>query len=268
MIKIHKRIIGQGKPIVLVHGWALHSEIWQSFAEALAARYRVTCLDLPGHGLSETVTPFTLERISSALVHAVDDPQSCWLGWSLGATVVLDIASRFPERVNSLILLAGNPSFTRSYYSPVGVNQTAIGPWPGLDSKLLGKFADLLTENSQATLLNFLTLQVHGLPNAKALLKELKAAVFARSVPDAATLQQGLQILKDADLRPVLAKMSKPVSVILGGRDTLVPAAVGQKMQQLLPNLQLTIIEKAGHVPFLSHQQELAAVISDFMEQQ
>ncbi len=261
MIKIHKRIIGQGKPIVLVHGWALHSEIWQSFAEALAAHYRVTCLDLPGHGLSETVTPFTLERISSALVHAVDDPQSCWLGWSLGATVVLDIAGRFPERVDSLILLAGNPSFTRSYYSQTG-------PWPGLDSKLLGKFADLLTENSQATLLNFLTLQVHGLPNAKALLKELKAAVFARPVPDSATLQQGLQILKNSDLRPVLAKLTKPVSVILGGRDTLVPVAVGTKIQQLLPDLQLTIIEKAGHVPFLSHLQELVAVISGFMEQQ
>ena len=38
----------------------------------------------------------------------------CWLGWSLGATVVLDIASRYPERVSSLVLLAGNPLFTQT----------------------------------------------------------------------------------------------------------------------------------------------------------
>lgn len=268
MIKIHKRTIGQGKPIVLVHGWALHGDIWRSFAEALAERYRVTCIDLPGHGLSETVTPFTLERISAALVNAVDEPQSCWLGWSLGATVVLDLAGHFPERVNSLILLAGNPSFTRSYYSPLSNTQTQTDSWPGMDAKLLGTFSDHFAENAQSTLLSFLALQVHGLPDAKSLLKELKTAVFACDLPDSVTLQQGLRILKEADLRPVLAKLTKPVSVILGGRDTLVPAAVGQKMRQLLPHLQLNIVEKAGHAPFLTHPQELVTIISRFMERQ
>ncbi len=51
------------------------------------------------------------------------------------------------------------------------------------------------------------------------------------------TLQGGLNILKQADMRPVLSGLTIPVSVILGGLDTLVPVAVGQKMQQLLPEL-------------------------------
>ncbi len=87
----------QGKPIVLVHGWAMHTGIWREFAKQLAQNYRVTCIDLPGHGRSEAIDPFTLERISDELVDAIPDPSSCWLGWSLGATVVLDIAARYPE---------------------------------------------------------------------------------------------------------------------------------------------------------------------------
>jgi pimeloyl-[acyl-carrier protein] methyl ester esterase len=104
------------------------------------------------------------------------------------------------------------------------------------------------------------------MPDHKALLKALKAAVFECDAPDTNTLQGGLDILKQTDLRLVLSGLTIPVSVILGGLDTLVPVAVGQKMQQLLPNLQLNIIDRAGHVPFLSHSQETLAIISRFMD--
>ena len=166
MTKIHQQTFGKGKPIVLVHGWAMHSGIWRDFAEQLAQNYQVTCIDLPGHGRSKKTDSFTLERISEALVNAVSDESSCWLGWSLGATVVLDIARRFPERVNSLVLLAGNPAFT----------QTA--QWPGMNVGLLDDFADKLNEDCQATLLRFLSLQVNNLPDYKILLRTLKSAVW------------------------------------------------------------------------------------------
>jgi len=73
--------------------------------------------------------------------------------------------------------------------------------------------------------------------------------------PDNETLQGGLEILKHADLRPVLSDTSVPVSVILGTLDTLVPVSAGQNMQELAPEITLNIIDKAGHVPFLSHPQ-------------
>ena len=172
----------------------------------------------------------------------------------MGATVVLDIADRFPERVNSLILLAGNPSFT----------QTA--QWPGMNVSLLDAFADKLNEDCQATLLRFLSLQVNNLPDNKALLRALKSAIMECDAPDDDILRGGLEILKHADLRPVLADTSLPVSVILGARDTLVPVSTGQNMQELAPELTLNIVDKAGHVPFLSHRQDVLAIISRFMD--
>lgn len=261
MARLHQQTFGTGKPVVLVHGWAMHSAIWRDFAQQLAQRYQVTCIDLPGHGGSEKITPFTLERISEALVNAVDDERSCWLGWSLGATVVLDIARRYPRRVDALVLLAGNPCFVQR------PSENSTAPWPGMKPALLEQFATQLAENCTATLVRFLLLQVQGLDDAKGLLKQLKTAVSEYAAPDAETLQGGLSILEQADLRGVLAGIDKPVLALLGGRDALVPAAAGPAMQRLLPALQLHCIDKAAHAPFLSHSAETVAIISRFIDQ-
>ncbi len=308
MTNIHQEIFGKGKTIVLVHGWAMHAGIWREFALQLAQFYRVILVDLPGHGHSEKLDSFTLERITTELVKAIPEESSCWLGWSLGATVVLDMVERYPERVNSLILLAGNPLFTSPLFpsglaqsshknviysenTPININEASTikfdfdtqnglnefsctqecvqaEQWPGMDVRLLHEFAGQLNGNCQATLLRFLSLQVRGLPEPKFFLRALKSTVFACDAPDESTLQGGLEILMQADFRAVLAKLTIPVLVILGGRDTLVPVAAGEKMQQLLPELVLQIIDRAGHVPFLSHSPETVAIISRFMDEQ
>lgn len=254
MTKIHSETFGQGKSIVLVHGWAMHSGLWRKFAEALAKHYQVTLLDLPGHGRSGAVTPFTLETVGEALVDTIADESSCWLGWSLGAEVVLEIACCFPERVNKLVLLAGTPCFVQN------------GSWPGMDRQVLESFADSLKQDSQATLLQFLSLQIKGLVDQKAAFQELKAIVFESQAPDPQILQEGLDVLKQVDLRAEFASLKIPVAVILGQLDTLVPVAVAGKMQELLPEIDLTMIDRSGHVPFLSHQGPVVSAIRHFMD--
>lgn len=251
---IYQHTYGTGKPIVLVHGWAMHSGIWQDFALQLAEHYQVTCIDLPGHGHSASLTEFSLTAIGDALVNAISEPQSCWLGWSLGATVVLDIAQRYPERVSSLVLLAGNPAFTQS------------AEWPGMKTELLDRFAEQLFSDSLGTLQRFLSLQVHNLANAKALQLTLQVALSACPAPDLSSLQAGLTILKQSDLRPALANTHCLTAVVLGTRDTLVPVSVGAAMQTLASQIHLTIIDKAGHVPFLSHPDEVITAINQLMK--
>lgn len=250
MIKIHQETFGQGKPIVLVHGWAMNTGIWRDFAKDLAKSYRVTCVDLPGHGRSEKISPFNLESISEALLGSVSDEPCCWLGWSLGAAVVLDIADRFPERCKSLILLAGSPRFIQTEH------------WPGVNPQVLNTFSANLNADSQATILRFFSVQL-ALSNYKELM-----AVSDYKAPDDETLLQGLRILEDADVRPALAKLTIPVSAILGEKDTLIPVEVGQSMKELFPALELNIIEKAGHVPFLTHREKVLSIISSFMDKQ
>lgn len=254
MPSIYSHTLGTGKPITLVHGWAMHSGIWRDFAEQLALHYQVTCIDLPAHGRSGKLAQFTLENVSDALVNALPENNSCCLGWSLGTLIVLDIAHRYPERVNSLILLAGNPLFVGSEH------------WAGVKASVLDNFAANLTDDCQTTLLRFLSLQVNGLADGKKLLKALKIAVMECDPPDQDSLQGGLEILKHTDLREVLAQLTIPVSVILGDKDTLVPVAVAQQLQDLQAKLDVTILNGAGHVPFLSHSQQLKTLICQVMD--
>ena len=256
MSPIHMETYGQGKPVVLVHGWAMHSGIWRQFARRLAERYRVTCVDLPGHGLSGTIDSFTLSLVCDRLAERLPAQACHWLGWSLGGSVVLEMAGRFPERVTSIMLLASNPHFIEDH------------DWPGMAEKQLDAFAGNLAADCRMTLMRFLSLQIKGLPEFKEFSRQLRQAVQECAPPDSETLSGGLAVLKQADLRAVLAALDKPVSVVLGGRDNLVPVALGQAMQNLNPRLQLNIIDQAGHVPFLSHRQQVLDAVADFLDQQ
>jgi pimeloyl-[acyl-carrier protein] methyl ester esterase len=244
--------IGAGKPLALVHGWAMHSGVWGGFAVELAKHCKLILVDLPGHGRSEPARPFSLPTIAAQLVAAVADEHCSWLGWSLGAQVVLQIAADFPERVDKLILLAGTPCFV------------AKSDWPGMKENVLDKFAELLQLEGEDTLLKFLSLQVKDIDTAKSVLTSLRAALASTPLPDQLTLQEGLQILKNADLRQEMATIKQPMCAILGGLDTLVSPKTGVAMQQLLPSMQLHRIERAGHTPFLSHSGQVVELIRRF----
>lgn len=250
MSKIYKEVYGQGKPIVLIHGWAMHTGIWRKFAWQLAKNYQVTCLDLPGHGLSEAVEPYVLDNICSALIEEMPAEPCCVLGWSLGASVALALADQYPQRVSSLVLLAGNPRFVQE------------SGWAGVAPKMLNDFAENLQLNCQLTLTRFLALQVSHLPDRKKLLTELKQAIHECSPPTEQVLHSALNILKQADLREALVKENSPITVIQGDKDSLIPVQVSECMKAIKANLSVNIIEGAGHVPFLSHQTEIIEIIN------
>lgn len=252
---IHTEILGKGRPIVLIHGWAMHSGIWQRFAKQLAENYQVICVDLPGHGRSKKLPDFTLENISYHLSKVLPEQACTVLGWSLGSMVALDLATRFPHKISKLVMMTGNPCFVKTEQ------------WHGMKLPVLKNFAQGLTNDCRATLIRFLSLQVVGLPDYKTLLMELKSAVQACEPPEEEVLTGGLAILEQQDLREQLAELHCPIMAILGELDTLVPVSMGEQLQTLQPKLQLKIIKRAGHLPFLSHQAELIALLTEFMEQ-
>ena len=250
MTEIHKEVYGQGRALVLIHGWAMHGGIWREFARQLARRYQVICLDLPGHGRSQGLEPFTLEGITEALIAAIPVRKFSLLGWSLGATVAIDMANRFPERVESLLILAGNPKFVQA------------ADWPGVKPEVLDEFAAQLSSDARLTLIRFLALQVNGLPDAKRLLQELKKAMLECDSPSADVLRGGLEILKQSDLREILTRLQCPISLILGDRDTLIPLASARALRKAKPAIGLHVIETAGHMPFLSHGGQLLEIVA------
>ncbi|MDX2457915.1 MAG: alpha/beta fold hydrolase, partial [Gammaproteobacteria bacterium] len=77
-MSLYTETAGKGPDLVLIHGWGLHSGIWDGFALLLETSFRVTRVDLPGHGRSDWQGEAALDAMVDALLDAVPNP-AAWL---------------------------------------------------------------------------------------------------------------------------------------------------------------------------------------------
>ena len=108
-------------------------------------------------------------------------------------------------------------------------------------------------------------LQALGAEDAKHTIRELKQRLFVHGEPDPTALENGLMFLKNVSLIDQLGEIKIPVLLINGKLDSLVPVAAAEKMQSLLPNASLELVEKAGHAPFLSHSEIVISILKQFL---
>jgi pimeloyl-[acyl-carrier protein] methyl ester esterase len=254
---LHVESSGTGPPLVLLHGWAMHAGLWDTLAQRLAARLRVHAVDLPGHGRSGTVAPYTLDAVVNALDAAIvpaHEPLTV-VGWSLGGTVALRWARLAPARVVRLVLVAATPCFV------------ARAGWPqAMDAATLARFGDELAVSYRLTLQRFLSLQLGREAEGRATLAALRRRLFARGDPAPPVLADALALLAQTDLRAEVPEITQPALVIAGDRDTLVPPDAGAWLARTLPHARLAVIAGAGHVPFLSHPAQFDAACAGFLD--
>lgn len=238
---------------MLLHGWGLHGGVWGNTIPALAADYRVHCVDLPGYGRSAPPPgAYTLQALAETVCGAVPAGAS-WVGWSLGGMVAL-CAAAGGAPIRRLGLVAANARFV------------AAPDWPhAVADEVLDAFIGQLSTDYRATLMRFLALQAKGSAQAREELRILREEVLSRGEPSLRALEGGLDILKTSDLREALARVRIPVLLINGVRDTLVPLAAAQAMAARFPAARVERIEGAGHAPFLSHADVFTTALREFL---
>jgi pimeloyl-[acyl-carrier protein] methyl ester esterase len=247
---------GAGRPVALLHGWALHAGVFAPLVASLATAHRVHAVDLPGHGGSAPLQPWTLDAVVRSLeqTFAGEEAPIDVVGWSLGAIVAMAWAYAHPVRVRRLVLVAATPKFV------------ADATWPhAMAPQTLRRFADELSVAYRATLQRFLSLQVKDSDEGRATLAKLRGQLFARGEPDAGVLHGALDALAASDVRDIVPLLRVPVLIIAGDRDTLAPLAASQWLAAALPAARLVTMEGAGHAPFLSHARECEAAINGFL---
>ncbi len=78
---LYSHTLGSGPDVVLLHGWGMHSGVWEDVVEGLLDHHRVTLLDLPGHGYSRASgSGHTLDDLAAAVL-AIAPPRAAWVGW-------------------------------------------------------------------------------------------------------------------------------------------------------------------------------------------
>jgi len=274
---MHVDSLGSGTPLLLIHGWGMHGGMWGEIAKRLAEHFRVLAVDLPGHGHSlgsrewgvgsekqgtshlpptpHFPPPNMLDSIVDRLSAQFDQPLTV-CGWSLGGQIALRWAMHYPQQVSRLALVASTPCFVRR-----------TGWECAMAAETLAEFAAALQQDYALTLRRFIALQVRGSEKERELLTILRSALSSRGEPNLDSLQSGLEILRNCDLRNELPGIMQPTLVIAGERDTLTPPQASHYLAEQLPNARLATIKGAAHAPFLSHPDEFMKHLLSFLHE-
>lgn len=256
---------GEGEPIILVHGLAASLHDWDDLLPELSTSgYAGYALDLLGHGESEkprNVHDYTVEK---AFVHFEDwvetlgrsEPLTL-VGHSLGGSLVLMYALRYPERVRALVLI--NPFFATEQLSPILrkmfhhqlINSSLIERTPYRVFRFL---VDMTSFNYYIG-----HRESHVLPEH---IRYQTALDYKRAASGIYNLPRTLP-----SLTVDLSHVTQPTLLLWGGRDqTLAPSSF-QKLAKMLPNLKMSHeFPICGHVPHQCHPADLNPIVLQFLK--
>lgn len=250
---------GDGPVLVLVHD-ALSSALeWDDVMTALARRFRVVAVDLPGHGESEKPAPerfaYGFDAFADSLVDVVSTLGAARVhvcGRSLGALVALTLAAKHPALVDRLVLVA--PGAYRARPSLL----SRAGSWPVVGrvfyKQIVGKglfrrhFVEQLADPASVSPLRV-------------------DAQFEHFDEPASREAAHATLLAMQDTRPVVARLGRvgaPTLVACGRSDRFVPVADGRRLARDLPRARFEVFE-CGHSPAEENPDAFVQVLAGFL---
>jgi pimeloyl-ACP methyl ester carboxylesterase/putative sterol carrier protein len=256
--------VGEGPPVVLLHGLGGTKLSWMPLLQPLAERYRVVAPDLPGHGESgkprASYGPRFYAGVVRRLLDEVGAGQAVLVGNSLGGRVALEVAVRAPGRVLGLILLspavAGLPF---PYYARLlRLVPTELGALPVLMrrrlvhrgiSQLFGQPGRLPRNAYTAGVDEFIRVYRSGRARV-ALLASIRGLMRDRSDRFWDSVRQ----------------VGAPTLILHGERDRLVPIRLGQVLASSMPRAELVVLPDVGHVPQFEVPEMTAGLVRSFLD--
>lgn len=226
--------------IVFLHGWGMDKSIFKPFVDEYLADQEVLLLDLPGYG-DEVFHNRFIEQVE--LLKNKIPRGAHVVAWSLAGIYVLRLDALFPGYLSKITMVCSTPSFSQKNDFP-----------NALTKNLLEQFSGDLISDRQKTIDRFLMLQLHGQPKIKEQFLQIKKLLAEVPEVNSSVLEFGLDLLKNEDCRDDFSSSKLHIQFILGSRDKLVPVDVVKELKILKKDVQIVILEKVAHLPFITHQ--------------
>lgn len=244
---------GRGPALVLLHGFAGSGDSLSELAQGLESGFETLVPDLPGHGravAAEVPPAYGFEQCLDDLVETLESAghrRAHWLGYSMGARLALGCAVRHPERVASLVLLAGRAGLAgaderearRRADEALAARIESIG---------VAAFADEWLAQPL-----FATLRRLG----PAALERERGARLGHDARGLAAALRGLGPGSQPPFFDALPRVRVPVLLVAGALDERF-VAVAQDLARRLPQAEVCVLEGAGHA---AHVEQPAAFL-------
>jgi 3-oxoadipate enol-lactonase len=250
-IELHYVERGSGRPLLLVPGIPAVASDWAPLAERLSDSRRVIAYDNRGSGASTTTpAPYTTAQLAAdavGLLDALEIDRADVFGMSLGGMIAQELAVRWPERVERLVLgcthcgLAHAARMDRDAGHAFAMEtddwaarMSALAPFafaPGVDPELLRRFIEKKSGDVQD--------------------------------PDGYRGQIAAVLAHDAYER--LPRIEAPTLILTGDSDRVIPAASSDVLRERIPGSRLEVVADAGHLFFLERPDESVRLLADFL---
>lgn len=257
-VRLHVTDLGEGKVIVLIHGWPLSDAMYEYQYNELAQNgFRVIGITLRGFGKSDKpYGQYNYDVYADDIKVILDKLQienATLGGFSMGGAISIHYVARHNSaHVSKLALFgAAAPIWTKRVGYPYGSTKEAADGLIKLSTvdrpQLLEIFGKIFAATETA------------LPSG---LGNWLGAINLEASPYATT--QSLIALRDTDLRSELSKIKIPTAIFHGVKDKICEFALAEQMQKGIPNSTIVRFENSGHGLFLEEREKFNTELTKF----
>jgi pimeloyl-ACP methyl ester carboxylesterase len=253
--------IGQGPPVVFVHGL---SGCWQNWLENIpffARNHRVIAMDLPGFGSSELpneeISIPGYGRFVDAFLECIGVERAAIIGNSMGGFIAAETAIAVPHRVERLVLVSAAGG-----YVPTRVRDrlglTAFRVSAPFTPAVIARREELMRRpRLRASML----LSVVRYPSriSSELVYEVTSGAGKPGFLSA------LKALVSYDFRDRLPEIEDPTLIVWGRNDRIVSVKGAEVYERLIPNARKVIFERTGHVPMIERPARFNKLVEEFL---
>ena len=253
---IDKNPTGARDTVLLVHGYGSSSASYAPIVDALAARFRVLAIDLPGFGKSDRkegdYSPDALSDVLAEVLTKKGVQRAHVVGHSWGSSVVLAFARRHPDRLDRLVVISG------WIYDEQLLPIMRWARVPGLGEALYGTF--YRNAIGERLYLNFVD---PNLVTQKVVDEVEKQMGLDGALAAALAAARGMH--RFAETEQEYRTIKNPTLLLWGRDDRVARLAFGERLARELPHAQLVVLPRCGHIPMWECSGETAAALTAFL---
>jgi pimeloyl-ACP methyl ester carboxylesterase len=252
-ISMNYEIKGKGENLVLIHGACDNLNMWYHQLPVFSKKCRVISYDLRGSGETEipegdySISVFAQDVYE--LMKEIKVENACFLGYSIGGCIALELAINHPEMVNALVLAN----------SPIG-----LPPLSPSTRERRQKMVEILDKGDARGFVNMMASHAFS-PDFKSKNPaefEKYLNIKLQNKPEG--LAQVFHSLSVPSTPPDLGKVKCPVLLIVGGNDLDVVTGQGRKIHEAIPGSRLITLP-AGHTAAIESPKEFNAAVLEFL---